>query len=793
MAKEKIARRPIPVAKTAPDQGLTDLQVQQRLAAGWGNLAPKSAGKTEKEIVLSQCFTFFNIVFVVMAVFLALSGSSVKNMTFMLVVVINTVIGILQQIRAKRAVEKLALVAEAQVQTVRNGRLTELPSHSLVRDDVIQLSAGDQVCADGILLQGRLLVNESLITGEDRPVTKEPGDSLLSGSFLVSGTGRIRLTAVGCDAFANKLALEAKKNPQAAKSGMMKALDQLIRFMGFALIPVGLALFYQQFMTLQRGLQVSAEATVAALVGMIPEGLYLLTSVAMAASALKLSQKQVLVQDMNCIETLARVDVLCVDKTGTITEPKMEVSQVEPLDPDADLSALLGAFYAGSPENETGRAIQESYPRDPGWVCTREIPFTSQNKWAAREFAGHGAFVIGAPQLLLGSAFPEVARQAQRWAALGYRVLLAASGDFPENTVLSKEKLQPLALICLNNRIRPEARDTFSYFREQGVAIKVISGDDPATVSHIALLAGIENAQAYVDAATLSEADLPQAAQRYTVFGRVTPEQKKGLIQALKAQGHTVAMTGDGVNDVLAMKEAHCGIAMASGAQAASQVAKLVLLENNFAVMPDIVAEGRRVINNIQRAAALFLVKNIFSFFLSWISVFSSLPYPLMPLHLTVVSAMTIGVPSFFLAMEPNYARVSGSFLKGALLRAFPGGLTNIFAVLAAMLVLPRFGLTAGETSAVCTALLSVVGLLVLLQISAPMGTWRKIVWGAMAALLALCFTVIPGFLELKITSSTALLLLGILAAAAVGVFFLLQLLFRLGEKAWSRRKKTAS
>ncbi len=769
------------------DQGLTAQQAQARLESGWGNATPESAGKTEKEIILTHCITFFNIIFMVLAVLLALSGSSVKNMTFLMVVLLNTVIGIVQEIRAKRAVEKLTLVAEARVRVLRDGQTESLPSRELVRDDIIELHPGDQVCADGILRRGELLVNEALISGEDAPVTKKEGDLLRSGSFLVAGIGRVQLTRVGGDSFANQLALEAKNNPQAAKSGMMLTLDKLIRVMGFALIPVGLALFYQQFKTLELGLQASAESTAAALVGMIPEGLYLLTSVAMAASALKLSSQKVLVQDMNCIEALARVDVLCVDKTGTITEPRMEVANVVPLTRDEPelLEELLSAYYSGQePENDTARAMQDMFARDSSWKLTRQVPFTSQSKWSAREFAGRGCYVVGAPEPVMGSRFPEIAPQVGEWTALGYRVLLVAEyGDFPGKEGLRREALCPLALVCLSNRIRPEAPKTFGYFKEQGVTIKVISGDDAATAADVAARAGIENADKFIDASTLAEEDIPQACEAYTVFGRVTPEQKKLLVQALKAHGHTVAMTGDGVNDVLAMKAADCGIAMASGSQAASQVAKLVLLESNFAAMPSIVGEGRRVINNIQRAAALFLVKNIFSFFLSCISIFTSLPYPLTPLHLTIISATTIGVPSFFLAMEPNYQRVSGRFLIGALRKAFPGGLTNIFVVLICLAFMLNFNISMAETSAICTAILAVVGLLVLLEICRPMGTWRKLVWSSVGVILTFCFTVLRGFLELELHSSQAILVLLTLLVMTPTVFYTLQKLFDFGDK----------
>ena len=796
--ESEIVRLPIPVEEADTGRGLTALQVRQRLEGGWGNTAGQGAGKTEREIILGNIFTFFNMVFVALAVLLLFAGSSILNMGFMIIVVVNTVIGIYQEIRAKRAVDKLKLVAEGTIRTIREGEARDVPIHELVRDDIVEFRAGDQICADGIVRSGTLQVNESLITGEADAITKEPGDELMSGSFVISGKARAQLTNVGADAFAAKLAAEAKANPRAKRSGMQKSLDGLIRAVGFILVPVGLAMFYQHYEGLDLGLRDSAEGTVAALIGMIPEGLYLLTSVALAVSALKLSQQRVLVKDMNCIETLARVDVLCVDKTGTITEPKMEVENVVPLtnDDPQDLEDILSAFYDGQePDNDTARAMTEMFSRKLGIQCTRRIPFASDTKWSAAETKKFGTTIIGAPEFIMGSRLQEIQDQVDEWSALGYRVLLVAGyDDFPGDRRLIEQYLRPLALVLLTNRIRPEAPETFAYFKEQGVAIKVISGDNPATVADVARRAGIADAELYIDTTHLeSDRDFLNAVDTYTVFGRVTPDKKKKLIKALKKRKHTVAMTGDGVNDVLAMKEADCGIAMASGAQAASQVAQLVLLDSNFAAMPGIVAEGRRVINNIQRSAALFLVKNIFSFFLSIITIFTSLPYPLIPLHLTVISTTTIGIPSFFLAMEPNYDRISGRFLVGAFRKAFPGGLVNIFVVGMALAFMVIFGLDSDEASTICTAILSVVGLLVLFQISKPMGTWRKIVWGAMATLLLVIFLFFRGFFSLHIVSNQAVLVLVTLLLMTPTVFFAVQRVFDWSDRLILklRRKKT--
>lgn len=781
-----------------PKTGLSLQEVEQRIQNGWSNRISTRQGLTEGQIIARNSITFFNLVFVVLAVILALCGSTVKNMAFLVVVIINTVIGCVQEIRAKRAVDKLTLVAAQTVKTIRDGKETFVRSDLLVRDDIVEFSAGDQICADGILRTGCLQVNEALITGEADAIMKNPGDELKSGSFAVAGRGRVQLTCVGDAAFAAKLSAEAKKDPKAAKSEMMRSLDKLIRVVGFALIPIGLILFYQEFKVLELSLRESAEATVAALVGMIPEGLYLLTSIAMAASALKLTRQRVLVQDMNCIETLARVDVLCVDKTGTITEPAMEVENVLPLTdaPHEYLESVLTALYGTrEPENDTAKALSEMFRGTSQWNCTRYVPFDPQRKWGGGEFKGNGSFVTGAPEFILGSRCEEWKQTIEDWSSNGYRVLLCAKydGSLPEQT-LTPELVTPLALLLLTNRIRAEAPKTFAYFAQQGVAIKVISGDNPATASEVARRAGIENAERYMDASTLeTEDDFLRAVQDYTVFGRVTPDKKKQLILALKKQKHTVAMTGDGVNDVLAMKEADCGIAMASGAQAASQVARLVLLDSDFSAMPDIVGEGRRVINNIQRAATLFLVKNIFSLGLALLSLVTDWPYPFMPLHLSVISALTIGVPSFFLAMEPNYERVTGHFLRGVLRRAFPGGLTNIFVILMAQAFMAVFGLPLPQIQTVCTAILAVVGLLVLFQVCKPFDKFRKLIWWAMAAALVGCFTLLGNLFDLQAGSLEINLVMATLLIMTPSVFFAMQRIFDWGDKIFARlttRKK---
>ena len=774
-----------------PDCGLTSEQAALRTPAG----TPSPSGKTGKEIVLTHCFTFFNLIFVVLAVMLLLAGSSVMNMGFLMVAAINTVIGIVQEIRAKRAVDKLTLVAARPVTVLRDGEKREIPPEEIVKDDIVEFSQGDTLPADGVLRSGELWVDESLLTGEVDAVTKCPGDAVKSGSVVLAGRGRVQLSHVGEASFASRLSREAKENPKARKSEMMRSLDRLILVVGILLVPVGVILFHQEFFVLKLGFRDSTEGTVAALVGMIPEGLYLLTSIAMAASALKLSRSKVLVQDMNCIETLARVDVLCVDKTGTITEPDMEVENLIPLSGDDPeyLEDVLNAMYgAVEPDNATARAIHELFQGESDWICRKRIPFSPENKWSGAVFEKQGAFVVGAPEMILGARFEEYRQDIESWIAQGSRVLLVAAYDGqPEPGGLDPVGVTPLALVLLNSWVREQAKETFAYFAGQGVSVRVISGDNPQTASRVALRAGIPGAERWIDVSTLeTDGEFAAAVEENVVFGRVTPEKKRRLVAALQKQGHTVAMTGDGVNDLLAMKHADCSVAMTSGAQAASQLASLVLLENDFSAMPGIVAEGRRVINNIQRAATLFLVKNIFSLFLSVISLFTDWPYPLQPMHLTVISALTIGIPSFFLAMEPNYDRVRGHFLRGVLRRAFPGGLTNVFAVLVCQAFMDVFDLPADPIATVCAGILAVVGMMVLFQVCKTFDRFRKIVWTAMLVCLVAVFTLLGQVFELRTGTIQTKLVMFTLLLMTPTVYLIMLKAFDFGDKIYRKIKK---
>ena len=719
-------------------QGLTAQEVERRRQAGQSNRAPQSATKTVGQIVRDNICTYFNLVFMVLAVMLALVHSWL-NMGFLGIVFWNTLIGIVQQLRAKKTIDKLTLVSARKVRCLRDGKWCAVLSDDLVKDDVVEFGAGDQIVADAVVVDGSAQANESLITGEARAVPKERGAELRSGSFLMAGRCTARLTHVGAESYASKLTAEAQANGhKVARGEMMRSLDKLIKFIGLALIPIGVVLIWKQHWVLGLTMKETVDSTVAALIGMIPEGLYLLTSVALAVSMMRLARRKVLTRDMNCIETLARVDVLCVDKTGTITESTMQADDPLPLAENAPVSEILTAFYAGEqPDNDTGRALTARFGQgSTPWLAVRSIPFNTAYKYSAKDFGAHGCYVVGAPDVLAGSRAAEFADVLSPLLAQGRRVLLLAQYNtaLPNPpAALDAAQLEFLALLPVQNRIRENAPKTFRYFAKQGVAVKVISGDDPQAVSHVAANAGIAGAERWVDAATLrSEKALAEAAETCTVFGRVTPEQKRQLVHALQRRGHTVAMTGDGVNDVLALKDADCGIAMASGAQAASQVAQLVLLDSDFAALPGVVAEGRRVINNIQRSASLFLVKNIFSFLLSIVALALPLAYPFQPLQLSLVTFATIGAPAFFLALEPNHELVRGRFLRNVLRAALPGGMTDFLLVFCVQGFGYAFDIPSEMVGTICTFVILCVGLQVLWGVCIPFTPLHWGIWGTM-------------------------------------------------------------
>ncbi|MDO4476107.1 MAG: HAD-IC family P-type ATPase [Lachnospiraceae bacterium] len=745
-------------------EGLTMAQVRSRAAAGKVNTPVDAHSVTMRDIVIENVCTYFNLIFLLIAICLCVVGSY-RDLTFLPIIIINTLIGIFQESRSKKLLDKLSFVSAPKIRVWRDGELVTELSQNLVQDDLILLEAGSQICADAVVEEGEVQVNESLLTGEADEILHREGETLLSGSFVVAGSCRARLTRVGEESYVSKLTLEAKARKKGEQSEMIRSLDRLVKIVGIAIIPITALLVVQQYVLQHMSLRFTVTRTAAAVLGMIPEGLYLLASVAMAVSALRLAMGKVLVHNMKSIETLARADVLCVDKTGTITENRMTVKKLVPfltdeerkqftgekLSADQDLEDLpeyqellaqkaaalelrVGDFAACmNAENATMKALKEFFGRQTGRRPDRVIPFTSATKYSGAVF-GERAFILGAPEFVLKEDYPVYQSRIEAYSRLGYRVLVFGEYDRELSGGALEAPIQAMGMIMLANPVRKSAPETFAYFKKQGVAVKVISGDNPMTVSEVALEAGIENAERYVDASTLEDEQLRRAAEEYTVFGRVSPHQKRVLVQALKKAGHTVAMTGDGVNDVLALKDADCSIAMASGSDAAAHSAQMVLLESDFGRMPEVVAEGRRVVNNIERSASLFLVKNIFSLLLSLFTIIFSMKYPLEPSQVSLISMFTIGIPAFVMSMEVNTNQIKGHFLSNVFYRALPAGLTD-FAVISSLVVFCReFGVDSKDLSTSSTILLAIVGMMILYRIASPMTKMHWILWGLMGA-----------------------------------------------------------
>ena len=741
--EEKKERR-LPTTRYNPEykKGLTSQQVQEHRLHGWTNKAVEPPSKTTKEIVHENVFTYFNLIFVVLAVLLCLVGSF-RDLTFLPVIIANTLIGIIQEIRAKQVLDKLTMLNAPRAAVVRDGKRTVINAEDLVVDDIVIFKAGDQVCADAEVSAGEVQVNESLLTGEADEITKRKGDKLMSGSFIVSGQCHARLDKVGEDSYISKLTLQAKAMQSKEQSEMIRSLDKLVKCVGVAIIPIGIVLYSQAFFIQHDGFRESVTSMIAAVIGMIPEGLYLLASVALAVSSIRLAQKKVLLHDMKCIETLARVDVLCVDKTGTITENTMKVQKLIKTDEydekeKGGLSLLVGDFAAAmTNDNITMAALKEYFTKASGKKVLSKTGFSSATKYSSVTFED-GAYVLGAPEFVLKEKYDDYAEEITEYASTGSRVLAFGIYDGEVDGKPLTHGILPFGFVLLANPIREAAKETFEYFAEQGVEVKVISGDNPVTVSNVAKQAGIKNADRYVDASEFEdEQSMRKALLNNTVFGRVTPSQKRKFVRILKEAGHTVAMTGDGVNDVLALKDADCSIAMAAGSDAAAQASQLVLLESDFSCMPEVVLEGRRVVNNIQRSASLFLVKNIFSFLLSVASVVFMFTYPLEPSQVSLISMFTIGVPAFFLALEPNKNMIKGHFLTNVLLKALPAALTDALAVAALVIFGRTFDVSSTDISTAATMLLAIVGFMILYKISAPMNKIRfSIVSGCIAGLL---------------------------------------------------------
>ncbi|MDO4321084.1 MAG: cation-translocating P-type ATPase [Lachnospiraceae bacterium] len=842
------------------DTGLSQQQVKERIAQGAVNRSVESASKSQKEIVYSNIFTYFNLIFFIIAILLILVGSF-RDLTFLPVIIANTSIGIFQELRSKKVLDNLSILNAPKSTVLRDGQKKVIPAEEIVLDDIVIFSAGNQIPADAVVEDGEVLVNESLITGESDQISKKEGDALLSGSFVVSGQCRARIEKVGEESYVSQLTLEAKAMNDEEVSEMIRSLDRLVKIIGVLIIPIGIILFSQQYFINDSSLKESVTSTVAAIIGMIPEGLYLLASVALAVSVMRLAMQKVLVHNMKCIETLARVDVLCVDKTGTITDNTMTVKRMLPLRPvqadnagqeekegavsglsdsaaasgpseehegaeasqtasqgqgtaedgsgeapetdssediaafsaeeAAEMEMAVGDFAAAmATDNITMKAIKDYFRKRSGKRPEKVFSFSSATKYSGAVFEDAN-YVLGAPEFILREAYGQYASQIERWSHQGYRVLVFAK----YGGVLTGEALtapaEPMGMILLANPIRENARETFAYFANQGVEIKVISGDNPVTVSEVAKEAGIKNAGVYVDASTLTDEDeLRDAADQYTVFGRVTPDQKRQLVSALKKAGHTVAMTGDGVNDVLALKDADCSIAMASGSDAAAQVAQLVLLESDFSKMPSVVAEGRRVVNNIERTASLFLVKNIFSLFMSILSILLMVNYPLEPSQISLISMFTIGIPAFVMSLEQNTDRIRGHFLSNVLFKALPGGLTDFIVVSALYLFCMEFNVSADDVSTSSTIVLAIVGLMILYQIASPMTKYHWFLWFGMAAGLLYCMIFVSNVFAITSISKKSVMLLVIFAIITEPIFRYLSIGIKKLSNVYMNRKQ---
>ena len=767
-------------------RGLSKREVREYRRAGFTNKPVSAPSKSVREIITSNVFTYFNFVFLFLAIIL-LFVRSFRDLTFLPIIIFNTVIGILQELKAKEVLDKLTVLNAPQARVVRGGHEMEIPAEKLVLHDIVKFKAGDQIPADAEVVEGAVTVNEALLTGEEDEVSKAVGDELMSGSFIVSGECYARLTAVGENSYISQLTLQAKAIKTGEESEIIRSLNKIVKLAGVAIIPIGIILFTQGFFFSDAGAKASVQAMVAAIIGMIPEGLFLLASVTLAISAMRLGMAQVLLHDMKSIELLARVNVLCLDKTGTITDGKMRVQELVVLNGDEEQirQQLVNFVTAQKTDNVTMEALKEEFSGKMTSAPKKVLGFSSKYKYSGVQFDKE-ALILGAPEFLTEDK--KILKRVDDYSEKGLRVLLLG-----EVRGFSGEKftgeLKPLALVTLSNNIRENAAETFRYFAEQDVELKVISGDNPTTVAEIARQAGIAGAEKYVDVSTLDDVELAKAVKKYVVFGRVKPDQKRKMVKALQSFGHTVAMTGDGVNDVLALKDADCSIAMASGSEAAVQAAQVVLLDSDFAKMPMVVAEGRRVVNNLERSGSLFLVKNVFSFIMALFAIIFSFHYPLLPTQISFVTLWTIGVPSFLLAQIPNRALITGKFVNKILAKAVPAGFTNVVLIVAMVMCGGIFGLNREEISTGCTIIMLVVGLIYLFRVCMPFNLVRGAIFGGstLGAIISLIFL----RWLFGIDSEMSLRALVIAALLAFLAWPTMQVLYRVTNGVWRKIKHT--
>jgi cation-transporting P-type ATPase E len=744
-------------AAEAPVSGLTAAEVREQVAAGHVNVTARPGGRSTWDIVRGNVFTYFNLILGILFVAMLLFGSY-KDALFGWIIFINAGIGIVQEMRAKIALDRLSLLTAPVAKVIRDGAEQQIRIDEVVLGDVVVVAAGDQIVADGETIEGKSLeVDESLLTGESVPIVKASGDELLSGSFIVAGSGMYRTTAVGADSYAQRLTREGKHYTR-LHSDLVAGINNVLRVIGIGILPVAAILVWAQF-RMGAGMEEGVTNTVAALVAMVPQGLVLLTSIAFAVSAVTLARRKVLTRELPAVEGLARVDVLCIDKTGTITEPHPAFERFEAVagpagGPGDDALALevLGAMAAAAPvRNSTLDAIGRGLPNPDGWTVEDQVAFSSARKWSAVRVAGRGSWVLGAPEIVADGCGGdcEAAGRARSRAAIladeGLRVLLLSQTEAPLRDEDLPEGLQPAGLVILSERVRADAPETLAYFRKEGVEIKVISGDNPATVATIAAKAGVPGAEKAIDARTLPEGDeLAELMETTTVFGRVHPDQKRAMVAALQSKGHTVAMTGDGVNDVLALKKADMGIAMGTGTAAARAVSQLVLVDSHFATLPGVVAEGRRVTANIERVASLFTTKSVWAAALAILVAVIGVAYPILPRHLTVIDSLTIGVPAFFLALAPNPRRFIPGFVYRVARFVIPTGLLVAVTVLASYLLMREIGATVAEAQVIEAIVFAVSGLRVIAAIERPARGWRLWLIFVMGIIFGAAFVVPP-------------------------------------------------
>ncbi|WP_444240385.1 HAD-IC family P-type ATPase [Eshraghiella crossota] len=753
--------------------GLTAAEVNARIEAGKINIADDSSDRTTGKIIRDNLLTYFNLIFLVITVLLCIAGAF-RDLTFLPIIIGNILIGIVQELRAKKTLDKMKILNAGHAVVIRDGKRQKVTAEELVIDDLVWLSSGDAICADSVVVSGEITVNESMLTGEADGIVKKENEELLSGSFVVSGEGYARLTRVGNDSYISKLTNEAKALKKGEESEMIRSINMFVKVIGIIIIPMSVILFVQAFVFRNASFRTSITSMVASIIGLIPEGLYLLTTLALAVSMMKLAKDKVLLHDMKSIESLARVDVLCVDKTGTITKPEMTVTEI--VSCDDSMNEVFTDYVMSSIDNNATAVALKKYLNDNNVMngkrtASKVYPFNSTVKYGAMAFNGD-YYVLGAPEFIIKTGFNNLKDDISQYTTKGYRVIVLAKAESLTRDGVIDGEILPLGFVVLANEIRDNAVETFTYFKEQGVAIKVISGDNPATVSEVARQAGIENAEKYVDASTLTDnLMISEAIAKYTVFGRVTPKQKQQFVKALKMQGHTVAMTGDGVNDILALKDADCSVAMASGSEATAQAAQIVLLDSDFSRMPEIVLEGRRVVNNVQRSASLFLVKNIFSLLLTIFSTVLMISYPLMPSQVSLISMFTIGIPGFLLALEPNKSRIKGHFLGNVLLKALPAGLTDFFAVSALVICGHVFNIPSTDIATASTLLIAVVGFMIMIKISHPFNKFKYGILALNIFGLIFCGLFLDSLFAMSDMSNICILLTIVFGFAAESMF----------------------